>query len=66
MSAVMVAGLLVAALAVMVAVRPLSRTTRNDEALLSLRERRNTLEQQIAATQGDRQRGDIDPCICSG
>ena len=65
MSAVMVAGLLVAALAVMVAVRPLSRTTRNDEALLSLRERRNTLEQQIAATQGDRQRGDIDPAFAA-
>ncbi len=63
-------GLIIAGVAVALAIslfvaRGSSRTgnsaTPADEARLSLQSRRNTLEQQIAATRADNQRGDIDP-----
>jgi len=61
MTALIIAGLVIALLAAAIAVRPLNHRAQADEAMLSLRHRRDTLEQQIVATQGDSQRGDIDP-----
>ena len=63
MTALIIAGLVVALLAALVAARPLNDKAGTDEALLSLCERRDTLERQIAATTGDRRRGDIDPAF---
>lgn len=65
MTALIIAGLTAALLAALIAARPLNYHAGNDETLLSLRHRRDTLEQQIAATRGDDERGDLDPAFAT-
>ncbi|MBL4621550.1 MAG: hypothetical protein JKY89_04050 [Immundisolibacteraceae bacterium] len=64
MSGLIIAGLLIAAILAWIVTKPLtalSGQSANSETQVALAQRRQSLEQQIGATQLDRKRGDLDP-----